>query len=113
MSSDLSEWRDRLNRSGKLIIVEGRKDKEALRTIGVCNRIILLHHEHLYKIVERVVNTDSDVVILTDLDKEGKRLYGRLNSDLSRFGMRVDNFFREYLFRKTKVRQIEGLSIPD
>jgi 5S rRNA maturation endonuclease (ribonuclease M5) len=113
MSSDLAEWRDRLNQSGKLIIVEGMKDKAALRSLGVKNRIKQLHKKPLYQVVEEVVGMSRDVIILTDLDKEGKRLYGRLNSDLSRFGMRVDNCFREYLFRNTKIRQIEGLSMDD
>jgi len=47
--------------------------------------------------------------LLTDLDKKGKELYGKLNSGLQRFGVRIDNNFREFLFKKTKIRQIEGL----
>ena len=48
-------------------------------------------------------------MILTDLDAEGKKLYARLNHDLQRHGVRVDNSFREFLFRHTSLRQIEGL----
>ena len=46
---------------------------------------------------------------ITDFDKKGKQLYGKLNHDLCRFGVKVDNKFRHFLFRKTKLRQIEGL----
>jgi len=48
-------------------------------------------------------------VILTDLDKEGKRLYGVISSSLQNFGVKIDHYFREFLSRRTKLRQIEGL----
>jgi len=89
----------------KLIIVEGKKDKIALEKLGLTNIIIL--NKPLYKIVEEV--KCKECVILTDLDKKGKQIYGYLNSNLQRFGVRIDNNFRNFLFKKTKLRQIEGI----
>ena len=63
----------------------------------------------IYKIIEEVSEKTKEAVILTDLDKEGKKLFGKLNSGLSHHGVRVDNKFREFLFKKTKLRQIEGI----
>ena len=101
-----------------IVIVEGIKDKRALEELGITN-ILVLNKRPLYAVVERVaVITDKtkeltgekiSAVILTDLDKTGKKLYGRLNSDLQSFGVRVDNKFREFLFNQTKLRQIEGM----
>jgi 5S rRNA maturation endonuclease (ribonuclease M5) len=110
MSTDdsLEDWCDRLKGSGKTIIVEGPKDRTSLRSLGVLNKILVLNKKPLYAVVEEAANS-SDVVILTDLDREGKRLFGRLNSDLQRFGVRVDNSFRLFLFKHTKLRQIEGI----
>lgn len=103
-----NDWISRLKKSNKIIIVEGKKDKEALECLGVSN-IITLNKDPIYKVIEEAAKENKKVIILTDLDKEGKKLYGRLNSGLQRFGVEVDNYFREFLFKKTKLRQIEGI----
>lgn len=90
-----------------LVIVEGEKDEKALRRLGF-TRVKRLN-KALYKVVEEV--KEKRVVILTDLDKKGKELYGRLNSALRRQGVLVDNKLREFLFRNSKVRCIEGLKV--
>ena len=90
----------------KLVIVEGINDKRALASFGV-KRVKVLSKRALYKVVEEV--KDKEVVLLVDLDKAGKKLYGYFNSEFSQRGVRVDDKLRKYLFRKTKLRQIEGL----
>ena len=101
--NDLLEQIDKIK--DKLTIVEGKKDKLALQKLGFNNIIIL--NRPLYEIVELV--KEKEVVILTDLDKPGKQIYDYLSSNLQRFGVRIDNQFRNYLFKKTKLRQIEGI----
>ena len=91
-----------------MVIVEGKKDTKALQELGIKN-IIELSKKSLFDIIEKVSSKNKDCIILTDLDKKGKQLYGKLNSGLQRHGVRIDNKFREFLFRKTKIRQIEGL----
>ena len=111
MSSDkdkVAEWFELLNGCGKPIIVEGVKDRDSLRSCGISNDIFLLK-KPIYAVVEEVASKATDVVVLTDLDRTGKQLYGKLFSDLQHRGVRIDNFFREFLFRNTKIRQIEGL----
>lgn len=105
---ELLEWVEKIKNSGKLIIVEGKEDKAALRRIGITN-VVQLNKRPLYKVVEELIEKAKEVIILTDLDKEGKQLYGKLNHDLRRFGVKVDNKFRNFLFKHTKLRQIEGL----
>ena len=46
---------------------------------------------------------------MTDLDKKGKDLYGKLNQGLSGLGVKVDNSFRNFLYKNAELRQIEGL----
>jgi len=88
------------------VIVEGKKDEEALRKIGFLGKIMTLKGRPLYKVVESV--KENEVMILTDLDKEGKRLYSILSKGLRDRGIKIDNRLRELLF-KTKLRQIEGI----
>lgn len=107
------ELRQHLHNMGEshiLIIVEGFKDKRALQELGITN-VFSLDRMPLFKAVETIAKKgeSSGCMILTDLDKEGKKLYARLNHDLQRHGVRIDNSFREFLFRHTSLRQIEGL----
>ncbi len=105
---ELLEQIEKLKSSDKLIIVEGNKDKKALEKLGITN-IATLSKKPLFHITEHIAEDNKEVIILTDLDREGKKLYGRLYSDLQRFGVRIDNSFREFLIKKTKLRQIEGI----
>ncbi len=94
--------------SNILVIVEGKKDRIALQKLGI-NNIIELSKKPLFQIVEEVSNNNDECIILTDLDKKGKEIYGKLNSDLQKHGVKIDNKFREFLFKHTKIRQIEGI----
>jgi 5S rRNA maturation endonuclease (ribonuclease M5) len=100
---------EKLSSSNKSIVVEGRKDKAALQQLGINNTIFTIN-KPLFALAEEIAATTNDIIILTDLDKKGRELYGRLSTLLQRLGVRIDNQYREFLFRKTKVRQIEGLS---
>jgi len=90
----------------KLVLVEGANDKQALLEFGI-KRVKTLKRRALYKVIEEI--KDKEVVVLTDLDEEGKKLYGWLKHEFSQRGVRVDDRLREYLFKETKLRQIEGM----
>lgn len=105
----LSEMIEKIIDSNVPVIVEGKKDSAALRKLGIAN-IIELSKKPIYSIVEEVAEKTEDCVILTDLDRKGKELFGKLNEGLQRHGIRVDNTFREFLFKRTKLRQIEGIT---
>jgi 5S rRNA maturation endonuclease (ribonuclease M5) len=90
----------------KIIVVEGIKDKKALESFGIKNIITL--KKPLFAVIEDIVDSKKGCILLTDLDKKGKELYSKLSSKLNQFGVKIDNSFREFLF-KTKLRQIEGL----
>ena len=91
----------------KLIIVEGKKDKTALESLGIKNIYVL--KGPLYENIEKISKKHKQVVILTDLDYEGRKIFSRLNSRLQERGVNVNNSFREFLFKETKLRQIEGI----
>jgi len=110
---DLQDMIFKLKQSLSLIVVEGKKDKSALIKLGIpSERIYSLERKPIYKATEEIAyiaGRKSKVIILTDLDKTGKQLYGKLNSGLQRFGITIDKQFREFLFKHTQLRQIEGI----
>ncbi|MFH1133867.1 MAG: toprim domain-containing protein [Nanoarchaeota archaeon] len=103
----LEGWLMALRSSRKLIVVEGKKDAAALAQFGI--PAIPLNRRPLFSFAEDIAARTKDCVILTDLDTEGKRLYAMLKEHLTRNGVRIDTQFREWLFRETTLRQIEGL----
>ncbi|MBW2999345.1 toprim domain-containing protein [Candidatus Woesearchaeota archaeon] len=107
MDYQLSEWIEEVKNSGKLIIVEGLKDKKALNSLGISNVVTL--KKPLFQVIEEIAAKHKEVIILTDIDKKGKLLYGKLRSGLQRFGVKVDTKFREFLIKNTKLSHIEGL----
>lgn len=111
MEKNLKEFNniiENIKISNILIIVEGKKDKVALEKFGIVN-VIELNKKPLFHIVEEVSSSNNECIILTDLDKEGKEIYGKLSSDLQRHGIKIDNKLRNFLFKHTNLRQIEGI----
>ena len=108
----LEEWIEKLRKSHKLIIVEGKKDRKALEELGInSERIFTLNKSKaLIFVAEETSKKNNKIILLTDLDKKGKEIYGKLSSELQKNGAEIDNYFREFLFKNTKLRQIEGIS---
>ncbi len=112
LSREIENWLHNLKNSEEYIIVEGQKDKQALENFGITN-ILILNKKPMYQLVEDISFQNINgkgVIILTDLDKKGKELYGKLNSSLRRHGVKVNDKPRNFLFKRTKLRQIEGLT---
>ncbi|MBI2144559.1 toprim domain-containing protein [Candidatus Woesearchaeota archaeon] len=102
----------KLLKSGAAVIVEGKKDKAALEKLGVGGgTVFVLNKQPLFAVAEGIAANYKRAAILTDLDSEGKKLYGRLNTQLQQLGVKVDNRLRNFLFKNTKLRQVEGLAV--
>ncbi len=102
----------KLKLGASAVIVEGKKDKSALEKLGInSSKIFTLNAKPLFVVAEAVAKDYDMAIILTDLDAEGKKLYGKLNTLLQHLGVNIDNSLRDFLFKNTKIRQIEGLSL--
>ena len=60
------------------VIVEGRRDADALRKIGLIGDIITLHSgKGIYEFCEDIAEQYQNMVLLTDWDDKGKSSLGR------------------------------------
>ena len=94
-----------------LIIVEGKKDKQALEELGFKNIFIINETgKSIYEKIEEIEEKagKQKICILTDFDKKGKKLYLLLKSELSQRKVRLDNSLRGFLL-KLKISHIEGI----
>ena len=57
-----------------LVVVEGKNDKAAFLELGF-KEVFAIDKMALYRVVEEVMKREKEVIIMTDLDKEGKKLY--------------------------------------
>lgn len=89
------------------VVVEGKKDKKAVEELG-CKQVYCID-THLYLLAEKVSLKHKKVIILTDLDAEGKKLHALLKSHFAQLGVHVVEEPREHLF-ETTIRQVEGLT---
>ena len=102
----LTDEIEKLKLSEKAIIVEGIKDREALQKLGLKNIFVL--SAPIFKVCENVAKKHGEVVILTDLDKEGKLLYSKIKEGITNLGIKIDESFRDALSR-TKLVHVQGL----
>lgn len=102
----LEDWIQELKNCNKLIIVEGKNDKKALEDLDIKNVIIFSNSPILS--IENI--KEKEVIILTDLDKAGRKKYSILKHELQKRRVKVDNKFREFLFN-TNISNIEGIKL--
>jgi 5S rRNA maturation endonuclease (ribonuclease M5) len=99
---------------GTLILVEGKKDVEALRTLGVEGKVITVKtggKSFLDVVSELEEAKVLRVVLLLDFDRRGKRGTNRLRQGLEHAGVKVNLAFWLALLKSVgkDVQCVEGL----
>ena len=93
------------------VIVEGKRDAVALRTLGLMGEIITLHRgSGLYDFCEEISERYDKVIILLDWDSKGESLTRELNSHLKGLWEEF-SAFRELLkiLCQKDIKDIEGI----
>jgi len=93
------------------IIVEGKKDAVALRSLGLIGDIITLHNgKNLYDFCNDIADRFHRVVLLLDWDRKGEDLYRILSCHLKGHWEEFSSF-RELLrmLCQKEIKDIEGI----
>jgi 5S rRNA maturation endonuclease (ribonuclease M5) len=97
--------------SGTVVIVEGRKDREALRGLGLTGPILSFKNSGrgLNDFLSQICA--EKVILLTDFDREGTDLSARMARELTQLRIKTDDAVRRQLgvLVKQDVKTIEGL----
>lgn len=88
------------------VLVEGPRDVRSLEKLGFLNIVRL--DKPLFAMVEQLEG-EEELLILTDLDDQGRKLYKYFYDEFARRGVRVNNRLRLLIFQ-TPIRHIEGLA---
>jgi 5S rRNA maturation endonuclease (ribonuclease M5) len=93
------------------VVVEGKKDASALRTLGLEGKIITLHNgKNLYEFSHDITGRFNKVILLLDWDRTGETLYRTLSDNLTGCWEEYASF-REVLkiLCQKDIHAIEGL----
>jgi 5S rRNA maturation endonuclease (ribonuclease M5) len=112
----LHEFIDMLNEEaeyGSVIVVEGKRDVEALNRIGFNGNLTILNHfKGITDFVDNHCQIRKKIILLLDMDRTGKHLTSKLVSQLQHRGNNVNLFYKKALAKITngKIRQVEELA---
>jgi 2,5-diamino-6-(ribosylamino)-4(3H)-pyrimidinone 5'-phosphate reductase len=100
---------------GKPIIVEGKNDVEALRSLAVEGKIISAKTggKSLLDVISEVEKTSAnEVILLLDFDRRGKEWTKRIRQQLERARIKPNiRFWRQLLtLVRREVKDVEGLT---
>jgi 5S rRNA maturation endonuclease (ribonuclease M5) len=100
--------------NGSVIVVEGRRDAEALCRVGFTGNLAVFHHfKGIANFVDNHDCMGKKIILLLDMDRTGKYLTSRLVSQLQYSRHSVNLSYKRALARITngKVRHVEDLVI--
>ncbi len=104
---------ENLKKEHNIIVVEGKKDKKALVSIGFKGDDVFTINRtgtSLSVVIDDLINSigKKKACILTDMDKKGRILYHQIKEKLNESGIKIDGRLRHLLI-KGKISHVEGL----
>lgn len=99
MIDEIIELLNELRNTPTVIVVEGKKDKNALKRFGI-ERVEDISGKSIEEVVENVCRIGNEVLILTDFDREGRRLEKILKKEFEIRKVKVLSHLRNKI-RKT------------
>jgi 5S rRNA maturation endonuclease (ribonuclease M5) len=98
--------------AGTVVVVEGERDRGALRRLGLSGPVVLVHRgDSLSTTAHRLAQRSRHVIVLTDWDSEGGQLARRLKGFLEAEPIALDLEYRRRLARilRGELVHVEGL----
>ena len=97
---------------GAAVIVEGRRDLQALRALGLPGPVIMASRRPALDLAEDAARSYPRIILLTDWDGKGDEMCRTLERHLRSAGSRPDREIRSRLKKlvKKEIKDVESLS---
>lgn len=97
--------------TGAIIVVEGRRDIESLRQLGINGEMRLASQQPLLEFTEQLSRSGKEIVVLTDWDKKGGIIARKIIDQLQFYGIipNTDIRSRIGILVKKRIKDIESL----
>lgn len=101
-----------LSDTGAIIIVEGRRDVESLRSLGIKGDIKLSSQQPLLDFTEGLSGCGKEIVLLTDWDRKGSMVARKIIYYLHDYGIMPNTDIRARIgfLVKKRIKDIESLN---
>ncbi len=98
--------------SGAIIVVEGRRDEESLRFLGIKGEIVFASRQPLLEFTEMLSMSGKEIVLLTDWDKKGGIIARKIIQHLLTYGIMPNTNIRGRLgvLVKKRIKDVESLN---
>ena len=98
---------------GAAIIVEGRRDKMAVRSLGASGPVIMASSKSILAMVEDVASQYQEIIVLTDWDEKGEEMALQIEQYLRCTQSCANMEIRSRLKRmvKKEIKDVESLSL--
>ncbi len=98
---------------GAAIIVEGRRDEQALRALGLKGPVVMASRRSALDLAEDTARVFPQIVLLTDWDEKGDEMAKTIERHLRSVGSRPDLEIRSRLKKlvKKEIKDVESLSL--
>ena len=95
------EFLNHESKTGSIVVVEGKRDLEALRSIGFNGDIVVFHNfRGISEFVHHLTIRNRKIILLLDMDRKGKLLTSKILKHLN------SSFHHDYLQTKRRLAQI-------
>jgi 5S rRNA maturation endonuclease (ribonuclease M5) len=94
-----------------VILVEGKRDRDALRKRGVRSSIVTISQKKIYDLTLDLVKRKKKIIILTDFDAHGTELFRKYRKELEILGAEIDTYYYTELkfYLKKFISSIEHI----
>ncbi len=101
-----------LSDAGAIIVVEGRKDVESLRSLGINGEVKLSSQQPLLDFTEKLSRSGKEIVLLTDWDRKDGMVASKITDYLHAYSIipNMDIRARIGFLVKKRIKDIESLS---
>ena len=95
------EFLNHESKTGSIVVVEGKRDLEALRSIGFNGDIVVFHNfRGISEFVHHLSIRNRKIILLLDMDRKGKILTSKILKHLN------SSYQHDYLQTKRRLAQI-------
>ena len=97
---------------GAAVIVEGRRDLQALRALGLPGPVIMASRRRALDLAEDAARSYREIILLTDWDGKGDEMCRTIECHLISVGSKPDKEIRSRLKKlvKKEIKDVESLS---
>ena len=110
-TDNIKEIINQLNNQDAIIVVEGKKDKQALEKLGIDSKIFLLNKDKksLIETSETLAQKSHHVILMLDSDPKGLELTKKMKNHLQSQGVHVNIKIGKTLLSAANSQVVESL----